>query len=704
MENSDSTIMGQAFYHRDRNMDRSDTSEENMIEAESGHLESYYKYTKFTRYLILKSMISTPISRKLTYELEDLKVPEFSGIAETVSRLANIFRIDFNYLFDINKGKLCGSKEELTIFFLSISMKLSGKPSFVNFLLVAAFIDYLIFINFRDGKCSQILCFSEFCFDVLHKRIFNKVFLSENVYEKLVSFCDAFNRFTSPDSTEPSVLQNIPIAKDYISLVNSCLIASDYSISLTDSERKTLEDIYYMDKNHVDKNELVCLREVEQIAKTDCDLNEVLCARCETVDTVASSAAEEVLGRKSRLFVRDRTTGCKFLVDSGADVSIIPVSKDLTKPNLTNRVVKHDIEHHIEATGQPVYSRARQLAPDKLQCKFDLAKAALLAFPKSGLPLSLCADASDFPIGSLLQQYKFRLQIFQLIHGFAHSGVKSTIKLMTEKYVWSNLKKQVREWAKECIRCQKCKVTRHTKSKFDEYQASDERFSVVHIDLIGPLPPSEGMMYCLTYIDRFSCRIEVVPLPDITAKIVGKAFYEHWICRFGVPATIITDQGRQFESKLFRKIAAICGAKVVHTTPYHPQCDGKVERLHRTLKKAIKAYNNIKWTESLPTVLLGLRAALRPDINHTIAQMVYGTYIKLPGEFFDQPAINMDPQNFVTKLQQHMEDIKPLKPSSTRKQKSFVLKELESCLHVIVRIDSVKKKLLNHHMKAHLLW
>ncbi|GFT43473.1 transposon Ty3-I Gag-Pol polyprotein [Nephila pilipes] len=84
------------------------------------------------------------------------------------------------------------------------------------------------------------------------------------------------------------------------------------------------------------------------------------------VDITASSAAEEeVLSRKFRLFVRDRKTGCKFLVDSGADVSIIPVSKDLTKPNLTNRVVKHDIEHHIVTTGEPVYSRAGQLAPDK---------------------------------------------------------------------------------------------------------------------------------------------------------------------------------------------------------------------------------------------------------------------------------------------------------------------------------------------------
>ncbi|GFT12580.1 retrovirus-related Pol polyprotein from transposon opus [Trichonephila clavipes] len=426
------------------------------------------------------------------------------------------------------------------------------------------------------------------------------------------------------------------------------------------------------------------------------------------------------------------------------------------------------------------------------KCKTDLAEAALLSFPRSGLPLSLCTDASDFAVGAVLQQLenegwkpiafyskklnetqiscniqhvlgkdnvvadalsridsiseinfeaiaeeqttdeelqqlllnnslkfkpstlpfgkklwcdtstqkirpyipqKFRFQIFQLIHGLAHPGIKSTVKLMTEKYVWSDIKKQVREWAKACIRCQKCKVSRHTKSKLGEFEQPDERFSVIHIDLIGKLPPSEGIQYCLTCIDRFSCWMEAIPIPEITAEIVGRAFYEKWICRFGVHAKLVTDQGRQFEAELFRSIAAICGAKVAHTTSYHPQCNGKVERLHRTLKGAIKAHNNIRWTESLPTVLLGLRAAIRPDISYTIAQMVYGTSIKLPGQFFDPPTINMDPQNFVAKLQQHMAELKRLKSPSNRKQNIFVHKDLKSCSHVFIRIDRVKKAL-----------
>ncbi|GFT49251.1 retrovirus-related Pol polyprotein from transposon opus [Trichonephila clavipes] len=164
--------------------------------------------------------------------------------------------------------------------------------------------------------------------------------------------------------------------------------------------------------------------------------------------------------------------------------------------------------------------------------------------------------------------------------------------------------------------------------------------------------------------------MEAIPIPEITAEIVARVFYEKWICRFGVPAKLVTDQGRQFEAELFRSIAAICGAKVAHTTSYHPQCG-----------------------QSLSTVLLGLRAAIRPDISYTIAQMVYGTSIKLPGEFFDPPTINMDPQNFVAKLQQHMAELKPLKSPSNRKQNIFVHKDLKSCSHVFIRIDRVKNSI-----------
>ncbi|XP_035206088.1 uncharacterized protein K02A2.6-like [Stegodyphus dumicola] len=144
--------------------------------------------------------------------------------------------------------------------------------------------------------------------------------------------------------------------------------------------------------------------------------------------------------------------------------------------------------------------------------------------------------------------------------------------------------------------------------------------------------------------------MEVVPLEEITAELVSKAFYDHWVSRFGVPQCIVTDQGRQFTSQMFKNLAAICGAKLLHTTPYHPQCNGKIERFHRTLKAAIKAHNNVKWSDMLPTILLGLRAAIRDGTNYSVAQMVYGTNIRLPGEFFEKPSVHVEPDTFVYNL------------------------------------------------------
>ena len=333
----------------------------------------------------------------------------------------------------------------------------------------------------------------------------------------------------------------------------------------------------------------------------------------------------------------------------------------------------------------------KQLDNEELE---QLKKNPSMNFKSSTLPSgkTLWCDTSMSRIRPYVPQ-EFRQQVFQHIHGFSHPGISSTVKQVTEKYIWPDMKKQVREWAKTCVSCQKCKVSRHTRSRLADFPIPDERFSTVHIDLVGPLPPSEGMRYCLTCIDRFSCWMEAIPIPEITAEVVGRAFYENWVTRFGTPATIVTDQGRQFESHFFKSLAVICGAKLLHSTPYHPQCQGKIERLHRTLKAAIKAHGNIQWTVSLPTVLLGLRSAVRPDTNHSIAQMVYGTHIRLPGEFFDPPVSRGDPGTFVTNLQSIMAELKPVKSPARSNQKIFVHKDLKLCSQVFVRIDRVKKSL-----------
>ncbi|GBL93576.1 hypothetical protein AVEN_59753-1 [Araneus ventricosus] len=121
-------------------------------------------------------------------------------------------------------------------------------------------------------------------------------------------------------------------------------------------------------------------------------------------------------------------------------------------------------------------------------------------------------------------------------------------------------------------------IQRHIKSPIGTFSLPDARFAHINIDLIGPLPPSDGYTYYMTIIDRFTRWPKVIPTKDITAETTSKALIHNWIPRFGCPVTITTDQGRNFDSHLFRHLNDILGTNRIRTTSYHPLSNGLVER------------------------------------------------------------------------------------------------------------------------------
>lgn len=134
-------------------------------------------------------------------------------------------------------------------------------------------------------------------------------------------------------------------------------------------------------------------------------------------------------------------------------------------------------------------------------------------------------------------------------------------------------------------------------------------------------------------IDRFSRWPEAIQMQNMTAVTVANEVFKHWISRFGSPITIISDQGTQFESALFQALTHLVGAQKTRTTAYHPQSNDIVERMHRTLKAALMCSSK-PWLDILPTVLLGLRTSLKEDLQASPAEMLYGTCLRIPGEFF----------------------------------------------------------------------
>ena len=178
---------------------------------------------------------------------------------------------------------------------------------------------------------------------------------------------------------------------------------------------------------------------------------------------------------------------------------------------------------------------------------------------------------------------------FKSLHNLSHPGISATQKLITSQFVWPGINSDVRRWTHACIQCQRTKVQTHSTAPLSAFPTPDARFNIIHIDIVGPLPHSPGYAYLLTCVKCFIRWPEPIPLTSITTEAVAQAFISGWISQVGVPSSIITDRGRQFQSQLWNNLMALLGIKRSCTTAYHAQSNGMVEHFHRQLKAALKA-------------------------------------------------------------------------------------------------------------------
>ncbi|GFU63849.1 retrovirus-related Pol polyprotein from transposon opus [Trichonephila clavipes] len=284
-------------------------------------------------------------------------------------------------------------------------------------------------------------------------------------------------------------------------------------------------------------------------------------------------------------------------------------------------------------------------------CKKLITNATALSFPAADARLSLMTDASDFAVGSVLQQH---IETTVEPHGFFSRKLSATEK---------------------------------------KYSTFDPRFSNVHIDVVGPLSPVCGMSYLLTCVDRFTTWPEVFPIPDQTADTIARTFLLGWIARFGVPERITSDCGTNFQSNLFSSLSKFLGVEQIRTTSFHPQSNGAVERFHRHLKSALMTHLPESWLDSLPMVLLGIRSSFKQDLEASSAELVYGTTLKLPGEFFVNTPATTSTTSFLQSLRQHVRSFRPVPVKHHGSNPVFISKDLLQASHVFLRIDRVRKAL-----------
>ena len=215
-----------------------------------------------------------------------------------------------------------------------------------------------------------------------------------------------------------------------------------------------------------------------------------------------------------------------------------------------------------------------------------------------------------------------------------HLGVEKLLDRVRSRFYWPGWTQDVKEWCKSCHDCAANKITGPAPRAPLQTTVTSRPFERIALDILGPLPFSEkGNRYILVLADYFTKWAEAFPLVNQEAKTVAGVFVNEFILRFGAPRTVHTDQGRNFESHLFQEICELLEMHKTRTTPYHPQSDGLVERLNKTLTTMLSNFvnaNQSDWDALLPYVMMAYRSSMQSSTKHTPYEALLGRQIVLP--------------------------------------------------------------------------
>ena len=259
-----------------------------------------------------------------------------------------------------------------------------------------------------------------------------------------------------------------------------------------------------------------------------------------------------------------------------------------------------------------------------------------------------------------------RTAVLQAVHGApgsGHFGVTKTLRRLRQRCYWGRFRRDVEDFCRRCDLCTARKGPPGRSHAHLQQHLVGAPMERVAVDIVGPLPRTDnGIIYILSAIDYFTKWPEAYALPDQESETVAGALLGGIFSRFGVPDTLHSDQGRNFESRVFAAMCSRLGIQKTRTTPLRPQSDGLVERLHRTLGQQLAiltSKHQRNWDEHLPLVLMACRSAVQESTACTPALLMLGRELRTPAELAfgrppDSPAVPPGPE-YARRLQDRLD-------------------------------------------------
>ena len=211
-------------------------------------------------------------------------------------------------------------------------------------------------------------------------------------------------------------------------------------------------------------------------------------------------------------------------------------------------------------------------------------------------------------------------------------GIKSLMKIKA-RFLRPCTTKEVHSYCNRCLTCAKCKPRAKPRAPLWSFTSANI-MQRIDIDIVAPLPRSRGgNCYILTVQCSFTKWAEVFAMSNQRATTSAKVLVRNWICRFGVRDSIHSDQGRNFESKMFSEMCQLLSINKTRTSTYHPEGNGQEENLPKTLRSMLKARvedNPATWDEHLDFCVMAYRSSVHSSTGHNPFELMFGREMRIP--------------------------------------------------------------------------
>ncbi|XP_021346938.1 uncharacterized protein LOC110446222, partial [Mizuhopecten yessoensis] len=260
----------------------------------------------------------------------------------------------------------------------------------------------------------------------------------------------------------------------------------------------------------------------------------------------------------------------------------------------------------------------------------------------------------------------FRSKVLKMAHESimaGHLGIRRTGQRILSEFFWPGVQADATRFCRSCDICQRTSPKgRVVKAPLGTMPLIDTPFKRVAVDLVGPIqPPTDRKnRYILTVVDYATRYPEAVPLPGIEAERVAEALVDIF-SRVGIPSEMLTDQGAQFTSEVMKEVSRLLSFRRLTTTPYHPMCNGLVEKFNGTLKQMLRrmcAERRRDWDKYINALLFAYREVPQESLGFSPFELLYGRTVRGPMKILKELWTKELPDDEVKTTYQYVVDLR----------------------------------------------